>query len=77
MHVLAVDTAFSSNDPRKCRLLSMALFDADGERTLQGTETEILRTFQSYLDASDPDVLALFDADSEKLPLLGLRAGPI
>ena len=75
MHVLAVDPVFSSNDPRKCRLLSMALFDGDGERTLKGTEEQILRAFQSYLDASDPDVLALFDADSEKLPLLGLRAG--
>ena len=77
MHVLAIDPIFSSRDPRKCRLLSIALFDGAGERTLNGTEAEILRDFQSYLDASDPDVLALFDADSEKLPLLGLRAGPM
>ena len=77
MHVLAIDPIFSSNDPRKCRLLSIALFDGAGERTLTGTEEEILRAFQSYLDASDPDVLALFDADSEKLPLLGLRAGEL
>ncbi len=77
MHVLAVDPVFSSNDPRKCRLLSMIMFDCNGERALQGTEEEILHAFQSYLDASDPDVLAMFDADSEKLPLLGLRAGEL
>ena len=77
MHLLAIDPVFSSNDPRKCRLLSIALFDSSGERVLRGTEEQILRAFQSYLDASDPDVLALFDADSEKLPLLGLRAGPM
>ncbi len=77
MHLLAIDPVFSSNDPRKCRLLSVALFDGTGERVLRGTEEQILRAFQSFLDASDPDVLALFDADSEKLPLLGLRAGEL
>jgi DNA polymerase elongation subunit (family B) len=75
MQVLAVDPVFSSDDPRKCRLLSMSLFDGASEHLLQGTEEEIMQSFQSHLDATDPDVLALFDADSEKLPLMGLRAG--
>ncbi len=66
--------SFTSTIPAECRLAALAFCAGDEERTLSGSEGEILRQLQDAIDAFDPDVLAAFDADWETLPLLGLRA---
>jgi DNA polymerase, archaea type len=74
LQVLAVNCAFSSTDPAKCRLLSISIFDGAGEQVLRGGEAAMIGEFQAALDARDPDALAFFDADNTQLPLLGRRA---
>jgi DNA polymerase elongation subunit (family B) len=66
--------SFTSTIPAECRLAALAFCAGGEERTLTGSEGEILRQLQDAIDTFDPDVLAAFDADWETLPLLGLRA---
>lgn len=75
LKIMAIHATFSSSDPAKCRLLSLSLFDGAREINMTGSEREMLCGLQAVVDESDPDVLALFDADNVQLPLLGLRAG--
>jgi DNA polymerase elongation subunit (family B) len=56
------------------RLRSLSWFDGVSERRLTGSEADMLIGLQSALDESDPDALALFDADHTQLPMLGSRA---
>lgn len=74
LKVLAVYPDFCQDTPGDCRLVSISLYGDRVKHTICGNEPLILREFQSALDRIDPDVLALFDADYEALPLLGLRA---
>lgn len=67
--VLAINGVFGDG-----RLRSLSLFDGTSERTLTGGEAGMLNGLQAALDESDPDALALFDADHTQLPMLGLRA---
>ena len=56
------------------RLRSLSWSDGVSERRLTGSEADMLIGLQSALDESDPDALALFDADHTQLPMLGSRA---
>jgi DNA polymerase elongation subunit (family B) len=56
------------------RLLSLAMFDGVSGLTLEGREPDMLCSLQETLDSSDPDVLAIFDADHTQLPMLFRRA---
>jgi DNA polymerase elongation subunit (family B) len=72
--LMSVWPSFTSTIPAECRLATISFCVGDEERTLSGSEGDLLRGLQEAIDATDPDVLAAFDADWETLPLLGLRA---
>jgi DNA polymerase elongation subunit (family B) len=75
LSVMSAVPSFTSAVPAECRLQSVSLCLGDKERSLPGGgERDMLLELQRAIDAADPDVLALFDADWETLPLLGLRA---
>ncbi len=82
--LMSVYPSFTSRVPAECRLESISLCTGSEQRTLgesalserkfSGAEGDLLRALQEAIDATDPDAIAVFDADWETLPLLGLRA---
>jgi DNA polymerase I len=72
--LMSVYPSFTSRVPAGCRLESISLCVGGEQRTFSGAEGDLLRALQEAVDAADPDAIAVFDADWETLPLLGLRA---
>ncbi len=72
--LMSVYPSFTSRVPAECRLESISLCVGSEQRTFSGAEGDLLRALQEAIDAADPDAIAVFDADWETLPLLGLRA---
>ncbi|WP_424359842.1 DNA polymerase domain-containing protein [Methanocella sp. MCL-LM] len=74
LKVLAIYPAFTTKVPANCRIQSITLRYGREEAAISGREEDVLAEMQRRLDGYDPDALAIFDADWEALPLLGLRA---
>ena len=72
--LMSVHPSFTSAVPAECRLESISLCSGNEQRTFSGAEGDMLCALQEAIDTADPDVIAVFDADWETLPLLGLRA---
>ncbi len=72
--LMSVHPSFTSAVPAECRLESISLCSGNEQRTFSGAEADMLCALQEAIDTADPDVIAVFDADWETLPLLGLRA---
>lgn len=74
LRLLAIHPTFTSKVPAACRLQTITLRYGDSEYSISGREPDILSEVQRRIDEYDPDAIAIFDADWETLPLLGLRA---
>jgi DNA polymerase I len=74
LRVMAVYPAFTSKVPASCRIQSITLRYGKEEASISGREADVLAEMQRRIDDYDPDAIAIFDADWEALPLLGLRA---
>lgn len=73
LRMMAVHPVFSGTR-RAPWLKCIAIRSDTTEWSMSGREEEMLKELQAIIDKEDPDVLALFDADNEKFPLLGKRA---
>ncbi|MCD1295589.1 DNA polymerase [Methanocella sp. CWC-04] len=74
LKIMAVSPVFTPGPSRRRRLVSVSIYGDGIERYIERDEPCMLREFQEAVDEADPDLLAFFDADNEKLPMLGLRA---